>query len=102
MTRKRVRESLGRVLCEQCPYCEGKAFVKSARTVAYEIFRKLKKMNLPHDATAMIKANPAVADLLSDEERQGIEDIENTYSIKIIIKEDASLHRENYEITVNP
>jgi ribonuclease G len=102
MTRKRIRESLGRVLCEQCPYCEGKAFVKSARTVAYEIFRKLKKMNLPRDAAAMIKADPAVADLLSDEERQGIEDIENTYSIKIIIKEDASLHRENYEITVNP
>ncbi|HMK60033.1 MAG TPA: Rne/Rng family ribonuclease, partial [Dissulfurispiraceae bacterium] len=47
MTRKRVRESLGRVLCEQCPYCEGKGFVKSARTVAYEIFRKLRKMNLP-------------------------------------------------------
>jgi len=100
MTRKRVRESLGRVLCEQCPYCEGKGFVKSAQTVAYEIFRKLKKMNLPKDTTAMIKANPAVADLLSDEERHGIEDVENIYGIKIIVKEDMNLHQENYEITV--
>ncbi len=100
MTRKRVRESLGRVLCEQCPYCEGKGFVKSARTVAYEIFRKLKKMNLPGDTAVMIKANPSVADLLSDEERQGIEDIENIYGIKIIVKGDANLHQENYEITV--
>lgn len=100
MTRKRVRESLGRVLCEQCPYCEGKGFVKSARTVAYEIFRKLKKMNLSQNTTAMIKANPAVADLLSDEERHGIEDIENVYGIKVIVKEDDSLHQENYEITV--
>jgi ribonuclease G len=100
MTRKRVRESLGRVLCEQCQYCEGKGFVKSARTVAYEIFRKLKKMQLPCNATAMIKASPAVADLLSDEERQGIEDIENTYGIKLIIKEEEAVHQENYEISV--
>lgn len=100
MTRKRVRESLGRVLCEQCPYCEGKGFVKSARTVAYEIFRKLKKMNLPGDTAVMIKANPSVADLLSDEERQGIEEIENMYGIKIIVKGDANLHQENCEITV--
>ncbi|MFO0751773.1 MAG: Rne/Rng family ribonuclease [Thermodesulfovibrionales bacterium] len=100
MTRKRVRESLGRVLCEQCPYCEGRGFIKSARTVAYEIFRKIKKMNLAGGTMAMIKANHAVAELLSDEERQGIEEIEDTYGIQLIIKEDIKLHQENYEITV--
>jgi hypothetical protein len=40
MTRKRVRESLGRILCETCPYCEGKGFVKSTQTLCYEILRK--------------------------------------------------------------
>ncbi len=100
MTRKRVRESLGHVLSEQCPYCEGKGFIKSARTIAYEIFRKLKKMNLAPGTSAMIKANPAVAELLSDEERQGIEEIENTYEIKLIVKESVNCHQENYEITV--
>ncbi|MBZ0157254.1 MAG: Rne/Rng family ribonuclease [Alphaproteobacteria bacterium] len=100
MTRKRVRESLGRVLCEQCPYCEGRGFIKSARTVAYEIFRKVRKMNLASGTMAMIKANHAVAELLSDEERQGIEEIEEEYGIQLIIKEDIKLHQENYEITV--
>lgn len=100
MTRKRVRESLGRVLCEQCPYCEGKGFIKSARTVTYEIFRKLKKMLLPHKSNVMIKVNPIVAELLSDEERHGIEDIEKTFGIKIIIKDEYKLHQENYEIIV--
>lgn len=99
MTRKRVRESLGRVLCEQCPYCEGRGFVKSARTAAYEIFRKLKKMNPSPGTTVIIKANPVVADLLSDEERQGVEEIENNFNIKVIVKEDSSLHQENYEIS---
>jgi ribonuclease G len=100
MTRKRVRESLGRVLCDHCPYCEGKGFVKSARTVAYEIFRKLKKMELSPGTTALIKANPAVAELLSDEERHGIEDIEGSYGIKLIVKDDNNCHQENYEIAV--
>ena len=100
MTRKRVRESLGRVLCEHCHYCEGKGFIKSSRTVAYEIFRKLKKMGLVSGSAAMIKANPSVAELLSDEERNGIEEIENTYGIKLIVKGDINLHQENYEIAV--
>ncbi|MGO9614318.1 MAG: Rne/Rng family ribonuclease [Dissulfurispiraceae bacterium] len=100
MTRKRVRESLGHVLCEQCSYCEGKGFIKSARTVAFEIFRKLKKMNLPAKTTAIIKANTTVAELLADEERQGIEDIENSYGIKLIVKESLTCHQENYEIAV--
>ncbi|MBF0557895.1 MAG: Rne/Rng family ribonuclease [Nitrospirae bacterium] len=100
MTRKRVRESLGRVLCEQCPYCEGRGFVKSARTVTYEIFRKVRKMNLTRGTIAMIKAHPDVAELLSYEERQGIEEIENAYGIQLIIKEDIRFHQENYEITI--
>jgi ribonuclease G len=100
MTRKRVRESLGRVLCGQCPYCEGKGFVKSARSVAYEIFRKLRKMQLPSGKMAVITANSAVAELLSDEERYGIEEIENTFGIKLIVKEDFRLHQEHYEIIV--
>jgi ribonuclease G len=34
MTRKRVRESLGRTLCATCPYCEGKGFIKSPETLS--------------------------------------------------------------------
>jgi ribonuclease G len=40
MTRKRVRENLGRSLCEPCSYCEGRGFIKSTTTVCYEIFRE--------------------------------------------------------------
>jgi len=28
MTRKRTRESLEQILCDNCPYCEGKGRVK--------------------------------------------------------------------------
>ncbi len=100
MTRKRVRDSLGRVLCDHCPYCEGRGIIKSTRTITYEIFRKLKKMGPHRDATIIINANPAVAELLSDDERTGVEEIEKTFDIKIIVKEDQNIHQENYKILV--
>ena len=39
MTRKRIRESLGRTLCEPCFYCDGKGYLKSKTTICYEIYR---------------------------------------------------------------
>ncbi len=99
MTRKRIRESIGRILCEPCPYCEGKGFVKSPQTLCYEIFRKITKLASQGSEKVIVTANPSVAELLSDEERLGVEEIENKYGIKVIIKESTTLHQENYEIT---
>ncbi len=100
MTRKRVRESLGRTLCNTCPYCEGKGFVLSPRTICFEIFRKIEKMTIAHGARVLITAHPYVAELLSDEESYAVEEIEKTRGIEVIIKEDAQLHQENYTISV--
>lgn len=100
MTRKRVRESLGRTLCESCPYCEGKAFVKSPRTLGYEIFRKVLRLAKHGSDRIIVTTHPSVAELLTDEERAGVEDIENAYNVKITIRESRNLHQENYEVTV--
>jgi ribonuclease G len=100
MTRKRVRESLGRTLCNTCPYCDGKGFVLSPVTVCYEIFRKIKSMTITKGARLLITAHPQVAELLSVEESSTVEEIERKRSIEIIIKEDTSLHQENYNILI--
>ncbi|RMG06033.1 MAG: Rne/Rng family ribonuclease [Nitrospirae bacterium] len=100
MTRKRVRESLGRTLCNTCPYCEGKGFVLSPRTICFEIFRKIEKMTTTRGARVLITAHPYVAELLSDEESYAVEEIEKSRGIEVIIKEDAQLHQENYTISV--
>lgn len=99
MTRKRVRESLMRTLHEPCPYCEGKGTVKSATTLCYEIFRKTEKMAGHGLKKLVITAHPSVAELLMDEERQGLEEIETAYGTKIIINENPAFHQENYEIS---
>jgi ribonuclease G len=48
MTRKRTRESLLRQLCDPCPYCEGKGYIRSVPTAASEILRQLKKEAFRH------------------------------------------------------
>ena len=98
MTRKRVRESLGRVLCETCTYCEGKGFVKSALTISYEILRKTRKVALSSVQRIIITANPTVAELLSDEERDVIEEIELRHKVKVIVTTDPGYHQETYDI----
>ncbi|MGQ9569307.1 MAG: Rne/Rng family ribonuclease [Thermodesulfovibrionales bacterium] len=100
MTRKRVRESLGRTLCEPCPYCEGKGFVKSPRTLCYEIFRKIKKIARSGGEKIVVTAHPSVAELLSDEERAGLEMIEHLHNVKVTVRENRNLHQENYEVSV--
>ncbi|MEK7871860.1 MAG: Rne/Rng family ribonuclease, partial [Nitrospirota bacterium] len=99
MSRERVRENLMRMLCEPCSYCDGRGYTKSPTTVCYEIFREIKRMGLsPKDKKIIIGTHPNVANLLYDEERQGVEDLENLFHKKIIIKSDSNLHTEEYDI----
>jgi ribonuclease G len=98
MTRKRVRESLGRTLSTTCPYCEGKGFVKSPDTLCYEILRTIKKMARHGSQKIIITAHPVVAEMLSDEEMLGIEDVESRYGVKVMIRADNKMHQENYEV----
>jgi ribonuclease G len=98
MTRKRTRESLEHTLCDSCPYCEGKGRVMSIKSVAYEILRKLKYLTPQAGTEITVVVHPQVADLLTDEERDSIEEIENSRKIRITIKKDSTLHQENYHI----
>src|SRR5262245_59553820 len=44
ITRKRVKQSLERVLTEPCPYCSGTGVIKSSSTICYEILNEVKKI----------------------------------------------------------
>jgi hypothetical protein len=37
---------------------------------------------------------------MADDERQSMEEIESSYGIKLIVKENPACHQENYEINV--
>ena len=64
MTRKRNRESLEHVLCQACPSCEGRGFVKSPETVCYEIFREILRQHRQFEfQELLVLARPDVIDI---------------------------------------
>lgn len=77
MTRKRTTESLQRQLCEPCPACEGRGYLKSVETVCYEIFRELTRTARMYDASRlMVLASPRVVTRILEEEQATVAELE--------------------------
>ncbi len=70
MTRKRTRESIEHVLCNECPTCHGRGTGgKTVETVCYEIMREIVRVHHAYDSDRfLVYASPAVAEALKGEE----------------------------------
>lgn len=100
MTRKRTRENLNHLLCEPCPYCEGKGYLKSKQTVASEIFREIKQNSSSLKGRQVnVYVHPELAELLLEEEQQGISRLEKDIGIKVQIMANNNFHQEQFEIS---
>jgi Rne/Rng family ribonuclease len=99
MTRKRVRESIGRMLHEDCGYCGGQGFVKTATTVGYEIFREIRR-EAPNfkDPTLVVNCNAEVSRLLQTEERDELRHLMDRYNKTIQVRAQSNYHREQYDL----
>ncbi len=99
LTRKRVKHSLERTLCEPCPYCTGSGWIKSVATVSYEIVSECRKMASQIEGdTLHLRVNPAVAAHLKARDGVLISEIESTTHKDVVIKSDPSVHQEQFEI----
>ncbi|MDR3298552.1 MAG: ribonuclease G [Candidatus Accumulibacter sp.] len=101
MTRKRTRESLAHILCEECPTCNGRGEVKAARTVCYEILRELLREARQFNAREFrILASVAVMDIFLDEESQGLAQLSDFIGKPISLKAEPSYTQEQYDIVL--
>ncbi len=102
MTRKRTRANLNRILCQPCPYCDGKGFNKSPKTVCYEIFREIERIaaTRPSLEKIMVSASSVVSSSLVDEESDFLEDIEKKHRCTITIKSSKDFSDEQFEVTI--
>ncbi len=99
MTRKRTRDTLTRVMCEPCAYCEGTGQVKSVTTVCYELVREINKaMKKAKGPKISVYAHPEVSAQLSSEDFEVIESLEENFGKNLVIRADNSYHIEQYEI----
>jgi ribonuclease G len=99
LTRKRVKQSLERTLCQPCTYCSGSGWIKSLASVCYEIVAEIKKMakELEGD-TITLRVNPDVAQALKSRQGALVSELESLTRKDIIIKSDPIVHQERFEI----
>jgi ribonuclease G len=99
ITRKRVKQSLERVLTEPCPYCAGSAVIKSSSTICYEILSEVKKISADLNGQSLVlRVNPDIARALRDEERAVFRDLKQSLGRDIALRPDAQLHHEQFDL----
>lgn len=99
MTRKRVRESLGQLLTEACPTCEGRGHVKSEATIASEILRAIvRHLAHAHAPTVLVNMQREMADYLYETQQAAIERIERRFRAQVIPIARTGFTRERYEL----
>jgi ribonuclease G len=101
MTRKRIRPSLIKTLCEPCNYCEGKGYIKKKSTVANEIFRELERDMKNTDSkktNLVVHCHNAVVDWIYEVEGETLEHIEKKIGRSVAFKIEPNYHLEQYEI----
>ncbi len=99
ITRKRVKQSLERTLCEPCNYCTGSGWIKSVTTVCYEILAEARKMATQIEGSALnLRVNPEVAKALKSREGTLISELESLTHKDVIVRSDPTVHQERFEI----
>ncbi len=99
MTRQRMRPSLESSIYYQCPHCDGRGFVKSRESMGIEMMRLIKN-DIIDERVAKLELSVSldVAEFILNNKRKEIADLEETLSKKIVVKTDASLLGENFNI----
>jgi ribonuclease G len=99
ITRKRVKQSLERTLSVPCPICQATGMVKSPTTVCNEIYIELRKMRKHFEnADVMLRVNPETVKVLKANNASWITEFEELVGKNILIKSDAALHPEQFDI----
>jgi ribonuclease G len=101
MTRKRTRESLEHQLCRPCPNCDSRGFVKTAETVAYQIFREVLRQARQFDFQELVVlAHQDVIGLLLDEESAALADLEQATGKPIRLQAESLYAEEQFDVVL--
>jgi len=100
ITRKRVKQSLERTLCQPCPYCSGSGMVKSVSTTCHNIFHEVEKMRgmIDDRMELTIRVHPDVARALRETESDVIDELRHILRRDIAVKADPALHIEHFNV----
>jgi len=99
MTRKRTRESLGHILCEPCPTCEGRGVVKTVETLCHEIAREVQRAARMYEPKAfLVLAAPKVIERLQEEQSGGLAELEASLKRPIKLQAESHYGQETFDV----
>jgi ribonuclease G len=98
ITRKRVKQSLERTLCQSCPYCAGSGMIKSVTTVCSEIYDEVRKLaDGLRGHGLLLRVNPEVARGLAADQ-QMLKDLGALVGSEVRVQGDPLLHQEQFDL----
>ncbi len=101
MTRKRTRESLQHILCEDCPNCDGRGFVMTAETVCFEIFREVIRQHRQFSFDEiLVLAHQDVIELLLDEQSHALADLEEQTGKTIRLQPESLYLQDQFDVVL--
>ena len=101
MTRKRTRESLAHMLCQPCPTCEGRAQVKTPRSVCYDILREiLREARQFNPREFRVVASASVVEMMLDEESVHLAGLSEFIGKPISLSAEPGMNPEQYDIVL--
>ena len=100
ITRRRVKQSLERVLCQPCTCCNGTGMTKSVRSICYSIHEEIRKMipSLRNGREILIRCHPDVSRAIRNEERAVLKEIEDMTNKPVSVKKDPLMHIEQFDV----
>ncbi len=101
MTRKRTRESLEHTLCQPCPFCSGRGYMKTPETICYEIFREIIRESRQYEAKKfLVLTSNSVIDVLLDQESDNLARLEQFIGKPIKLQAETLYTQEQYDIVL--
>jgi len=101
MTRKRTRESLQHILCEDCPSCEGRGFVLTAESVCFKIYREIIRQARQFEFDeALVLAHQRVIDLLLDEQAGSLAEIGEQAGKAIRLQTESLYEQDQFDVVL--
>jgi ribonuclease G len=99
MTRKRVRESLGRERSEVCFYCDGRGVLQSRLTTAFEVFRDFSaRSDATSEPVLIANVHPEVYDLILDQLPESMAELSEQLGKELRVQPKGSYHLEQFEV----
>jgi ribonuclease G len=101
MTRKRTRESLEHILCEDCPHCDGRGFIRTAETVCFEVFREVIRQHRQFTFDEiLVLAHQDVIELLLDGQSNALAELEEQTGKTIRLQPESLYLQDQFDVVL--